>query len=633
MNALSSRYAVLLRTVLLLGPGSIVQVLLYRVLKRLRYYVRKTPAQRFHGSDDLFSAPTANPSEAGKANAPDKANVVIAGRQRLFGGEAFETGSPPNWLRNPLTGVVAKSVEKHWSRIPHFDPDFGDIKLVWELSRFSWLLLFARAYLQSGDVRFVERANAWVVDWMKHNPVNVGSNWMCGQETAIRLNHVLLADALLHRSSSSSDRLEFFVRTHCERIEATLYYAKGQKNNHIVSEAVGLFIGGSWLENYGKLATSRSKGCRWGRKGCRILEKSVNTLIMDDGSFSQYSTVYHRVLLDTLSIAEWWRRRYGLTEFSKHFYNRALAATDWLHYFVDPDSGEAPNLGGNDGALVYALCDAGHRDFRPTVQLAGYLFGNKDYYGKGEWNEPLKLLELNDSCARARPASSRLYANGGFAILRAPDAASRIFVRYPRFQFRPSQSDLMHVDLWSDGINILRDAGTFGYAAQPEDSSYFGGVQAHNTCQFDGRDQMPRLSRFLFGAWLKSEALSFDSADDRPSWSAAYTDYRGCHHSRNVSYESGGWVVVDDLGGFEENAVLRWRVCPDVEWSLSERGIESTLASLSCSSDSDFARIELCTGWESRFYLSKTALPVLEIELGPGHHRVVTKIKLKPKLS
>ena len=28
------------------------------------------------------------------------------------------------------------------------------------------------------------------------------------------------------------------------------------------------------------------------------------------------------------------------------------------------------------------------------------------------------------------------------------------------------------------------------------------GLPSHNTIQFDDRDQMPRLSRFLFGSWL-----------------------------------------------------------------------------------------------------------------------------------
>src|SRR3546814_21172555 len=78
-------------------------------------------------------------------------------------------------------------------------------------------------------------------------------------------------------------------------------------------------------------------------------------------------------------------------------------------------------------------------------------------------------------------------------------------LRYPLFRFRPSQADARHLDLWLGGRNLLRDAGSFSYAE--EDGVWFGGTSAHNSVEFDGRDQMPRLGRFLFGAWLKADGV------------------------------------------------------------------------------------------------------------------------------
>jgi len=623
----------LFRTVLSLGMRNVLRVVAYRVLKRVQFYRWRTPAQQYRECDDLLVAPRVEHSSTHGSTAVIAANEVIAGRQHLFGGEAFETGNPPNWMRNPLTGAASDAFARHWSLIPHFDLKFGDIKLVWELSRFAWLVLFARAYIQSGESRYIDRANEWVDDWMQNNPVNMGPNWMCGQETAIRLNHTLLANELLNPAGSSSTRLNFFVTTHCQRIEATLQYAKGQSNNHVISEALGLIMGGTWLEKRSGVSGASRQGRRWREKGTRILEDSVNSLVMTDGSFAQYSTVYHRLLMDTLSIAEWWRLRTKLEGYSSTFYKKAQAATEWLHSFVDADTGDVPNLGGNDGALVYSLSDNGHRDFRPTVQLAGFLFCRKDFYGMDRWGDTLRILGLEGSTEHSVPSNQRLYPDGGFAVVRNPVGGSRAYLRFPNFKFRPSQSDLMHVDLWSDGINILRDGGTYGYASNEEDAHYFGGVQAHNTCQFDGRDQMPRLGRFLYGNWPATESVQSSTTDNGCYWSGRYTDYRGCSHARSVSCEEGVWKIIDDLSGFKESAVLRWRVCPDVEWSLNESSIESSLASLSCSSESQFSRVELSTGWESRYYFEKTALPVLEVELGPGEHRVITTIKLRPSAS
>ena len=625
-----NRFFAWARTIFALGVGSVLQVAAYRFLKRLRYYEWRTPILPLDANDDLFGGPEAPEATSSYDGAPQNAEGVLLGKQALFGGEAFDTGSPPEWLTNPSNGASSVVFVRHWSCIPHFDPGFGDIKFVWELARFRWILLFARAYRQSGNSYYIDQANEWVKDWMQHNPVNTGANWMCGQETAIRLNQTILADALLQSGNSKSKRMEFFVRTHCERIEATTYYAAAQKNNHIVSEALGLFLGGAWLENHASSPYIAKRGAGWRKRGYKILERSVGQLVMEDGSFSQYSTVYHRLLLDTLSIAEWWRRRAGLAKFSEMFYEKARSATYWMFDFVDAVSGDAPNIGGNDGALVYALCDNCHRDFRPTVQLAGFLFCKNDFYGIGPWCEPLELLGVTGTYPRPSNLRSTHYPEGGFSVIRSHHDSSRMYCRFWNFKFRPSQSDVLHIDLWRDGVNILRDGGSYSYALSDEASRYFVGTSSHNTCQFDGRDQMPRLSRFLYGSWPKTQALSFEPEKDRERWSAAYTDYLGCRHERTISWSAGGWVIVDEVSGHRNNAVLRWRLCPDVEWSQLDNSIESSLASLSLSSESEFKRVELCTGWESRFYMSRTELPVLEIELGPGPHRVTTEIKLNP---
>ena len=48
----------------------------------------------------------------------------------------------PNWFYSPLTQKVFKDVETVWYKIPDFDDGVGDIKGVWEASRFDWLIKF-----------------------------------------------------------------------------------------------------------------------------------------------------------------------------------------------------------------------------------------------------------------------------------------------------------------------------------------------------------------------------------------------------------------------------------------------------------------------------------------------------------
>ena len=80
---------------------------------------------------------------------------------------------------------------QHLSRCKPFAA--ADIKRCWELSRWGWAPLLARAWRLSGDTRYLDGLNAWSRSWCQANPVNGGSNWLCGQEASIRLLHALQA--------------------------------------------------------------------------------------------------------------------------------------------------------------------------------------------------------------------------------------------------------------------------------------------------------------------------------------------------------------------------------------------------------------------------------------------------------
>jgi hypothetical protein len=269
-------------------------------------------------------------------------------------------------------------------------------------------------------------------------------------------------------------------------------------------------------------------------------------------------------------------------------------------------------MGANDGAQLLQFADAPYRDHRPSVQLAAALFLPADAYGEGPWNAALDWLEIARPCGSIAPATSNEGRDGGFAVLRADRAVA--VLRYPRFRFRPSQSDLMHLDLWVDGANVLRDAGTFGYNVERHWMDYFGGAAAHNTVQFDGRDQMTKLGRFLWGDWPKSDITRSLEGGEAPAFGVRYADSRGARHERQVRLTSGELRVEDRVSGFSEKAVLRWRLAPG-PWRLEAERLTDGRTTLLVSSSTEISRRELVQGSESRHYLERTPLPVLEIEI------------------
>lgn len=592
-----------LRTMQMLGLRNVANVAVYRLGLRFavhpaRWVRAAKPKEPFFRSGDFAPAPAA---------APDDWRTTC----RLF--SHIEARWPPeSWFSNPLTGGAVRSPDRPWWEIPDFDPAAGDIKVVWEFSRFDWVVAAAQQ-ARSGEQEALPALNVQLADWLRANPPYRGPNWKCGQEASIRVLHLACAALMLGQVHEPLPGLRALVRAHLARIAPTVQYAMAQDNNHGTSEAAALFVGGSWLAAAGEPGAGRYEAA-----GRRWLENRVRRLVEPQGTFSQYSLNYHRLLLDSLSFAETWRRALGRETFTPEFMARARAAAVWAYTIVDPVTGDAPNLGANDGARILPLTNTGYRDYRPSVQLAMALFVAQRAYPKGEHDAALRWLDVALPPQHALPPGTRVASEGGFAALRC--GRSLALLRYPKFKFRPSQADALHLDLWVGSWNLLRDAGTFSYSADPAAHAYFSGTRAHNTVEFDDRDQMPRLGRFLFGDWIKTSSegpLAEDSAG--VSFFASYKDGSGCTHARGVKLGSGSLTVTDKVAGFARKAVLRWRLAPG-RWDFSEddRGVHVVNSQghiLTVTADKPL-RAQLTTGWESRYYLQKSEVPVLEVEVG-----------------
>jgi hypothetical protein len=528
------------------------------------------------------------------------------------------TAFAPEWLSNPMNGQQVRNPQLAWWKIPDFDPAVGDIKLIWELSRLDWTLAFAQQ-ARWGNSKSLARLNSWLADWCKHNPPYQGPNWKCGQEASIRVIHLACVAIMLGQVRKAPSGMRDLVALHLHRIAPTVHYAMAQDNNHGTSEAAALFMGGSWLELLGD-----ARGADWTETGRQLLENRAARLIGKQGTFSQYSLNYHRLMIDTLSITECWRRHLRFSPFSESFYTRASAATIWLHTLIDPDTGDGPNVGANDGARLLQLTNSSYRDYRPSIQLAMVLFnGQRAYRSQGDWDHALTWLGIELPNKVCPPPNNLQADDGGFLVMRRGKAM--VLLRYPRFHFRPSQADALHLDLWVQGKGCLRDAGTYSYNTHPKWLNYFGGVSGHNTIQFDSREQMPRLSRFLLGEWLRTEKLeSLAVHSDSVQAGAGYIDRQGARHHRQVRLEDSLLRVHDHVSGFKKRAVIRWRLTPG-DWTLDEINKQDTHSfrckskdnghSLKITSNVQIVRCELIEGWESLHYLEKTSTPILELEI------------------
>ena len=307
--------------------------------------------------------------------------------------------------------------------------------------------------------------------------------------------------------------------------------------------------------------------------------------------------------------------------------SRVNEAGEFLASLMDPDSGRVANWGANDGAHVLPLTNCGYLDYRPVVQAAATIAGSGPRLPPGPWDEQAWWLGAAVSETTSRKTSVRGvrqdFPDSGLTVLRdGPLKAVLRSVR--RFRHRPAHCDLLHLDLWVGQNNILPDTGSYSYNPPDGSANLLGTAASHNTVQFDGHDQMPKLGRFLYGCWPQGEVSL--PADRPESATASYADWRGCRHERTVELQSGRCHVTDRISGFKEQAVARWHLAPNVEWRLTANRCISPWAAIQIEAEGRLESIRLTEGWESLYYNAKTPIKVLEVTVASGCRTIYTEI-------
>lgn len=545
------------------------------------------------------SLPTGSPDAAHYAEwlssaPPPAAPELLAEHRAAVLGHAGDGGAGHDWHGPFAAGPHALDLDLFAA---------GDVRPVWERNRLAELPLLAQAARLAPGAGHLARSQALLADWSGANPAFNGPNWACGQEAALRALHLGLALGLLDQAPTPT--LRALLAQLGQRIAATPGYALAQDNNHPVSEAAGLFACGLLLAEPD-----------WVRTGTARLATGVARLVAPCGGFAQVSTGYHRLLLDVLSIAEWLRRRHGAPAWPDRVRERAAAATVWLHRLTDPGTGRTPRLGHQDGSAFADLSLAGPDDARPSVERAARLFAG---HGAGYPADPgCAWLGLPPPDGSLPPAPAHWAAAGSMGW---HAGGARALLRSGPLRFRPGQADLLHLELWDGSLAVLRDGGTASYNPPPEHAwwhAHLTGTAAHNTVEFDGRDQMPRVGRFLFARWPRLGQL--------PGQGAWLRDHRGNRHARRLRVDGRRWIVEDRIAGPFAHAALRWRLS-DGPWQATPDGVEGAAARLSVTGDGPL-RITLEPGWASPGYNQVVPAPVLVARAVAPISRILTVITL-----
>jgi hypothetical protein len=555
----------LLKSIRYLGFKKTTLFAVYLIAKKVGYYRFFNPAlpplpQDFTPPawiNSFFPAKTdllAQLSQQQIKEILQKADEVTTGKTLAFG-----------WYLMPIDFSGPPS-PLHWSKLSDNYTNGEDIKLHWEIARFSWVFPLIQAFRLTGDERYFLTFKQYFQQFSSQNPANMGLQWESAQEVSLRLVALLCAYIVFKENpawdTGFETELYSSIWQHTWRIPPTLNYARSQNNNHLLSEALALFYAGAFFQNL-------PAGRKIQAQGWQIFNQAIQQQIQPNGTYVQQSMNYHRLMLTE---AVWFTKLATQLQLQipQKTLSRLQAATFWLEQFTQVENGHVPNLGHNDGSFVFPLSPAPYDDYRPTLDSCRCAFFHDANSSSTEYAIWLGLTT-------GKPINATSSDNiTGLPMIKGKKI--QIYLRAEQFTDRPTHADQLHTDIWFCGENIAQDAGTYRYTDKQPWNNGLAHTLNHNTLTINGQDQMTWAGRFLWLDWSKGSYLS---PTINPLHIAAQHDgYKksGVLHQREVISDGiSECHVIDQLIPTRKNAaiqdlLLHW-LLPDGEWKIVNQAL------------------------------------------------------------
>jgi len=566
------------------------------------------------------------------------ASEATRGRILCFGRWMADFGNPIDWHRDP-TNEHRWPADSHWARAVRGGHGRTDVKFTWEAGRFPQTYFLARAaaldHLAAPD--FATAFSSQAVSFIERNPPGHGLHWSSGQEIALRHLawlfgiHVfsafgLVSDSLRMAVGRSLAASGAHIARHIEYARDSVY------NNHLLSEALGLYVAGSLLPGV--------EPERWRAQGLKLLSEGADRQVYSDGASIQDSHNYHRVAMQVYL----WATAFARANAEKAPLSWIAAmerSLDFLLAHQNDTDGRLPNYGSNDGSNPLILTTTDFSDFRPVLQALSVASRGERIYTLGPWDEMAAWLfgpEALELPRRILKKTSVSFAASGYHVLRATGTDSFCAFRCGSILDRFSQIDMLHLDVWWRGQNVLTDAGSYLYNGPAAWHNHFLRTGSHNTVQIDGSEQMPHVRQFKTLYRTQAKLTHFE---DTAEWAICEGEHYGylsedkCIHRRSVLFlkDHDVWVIADTISGEgSHRARLHWLAGNhphDFDSKSARLRLDTPVGQFSVTvldrTGTPSRTVDVASGveqpprgWLSRYYGEKVPVPSLAAtEIGP----------------
>lgn len=481
------------------------------------------------------------------------ADGIVKNRIPLFSG-TIDCGEIIDWHRDYRSGVRSPLV--FYRDIRTLAPQsVGDVKNIWELNRFGYLVSLGKAYWATGDMIYYLKWRGLIDSWIEGNPFNRGVNWSSSLELAIRAINWIWSSYFFRKELSNDAALQRRLRDalllHGDHISRHLSYYFSP-NTHLTGEALGLLY-------IGKSYPGAPRADRWVERGVGILETELRKQILGDGGYFERATYYHKYTIDfyvhyfLLGGAERARSGGAGAIVKKTIEHLALLAES---------DGAIPLIGDSDGGQLLFL-DERKNSIRGACCAAAAILGDGElkFLAGGEFQKEALWLLGEGALERfgeiaAQPLGSYHSINDetGWYCFRTGTGKDDSFLivdcgRHGWNGCGHAHSDLLSV-LWCDrGVPVLVDPGNATYAADALLRDRTRSSHNHNTITINDVSQSIPAGAFGWKRIAHPTYTYHRVSGDYGYFEGEHDGYArlGCRHKRIVIFFGGELSVVADL--------------------------------------------------------------------------------------
>lgn len=419
----------------------------------------------------------------------------------------------PQWHYDNFNKVFFSLRHRNYFRYTNNEIN-GDLRLVWEKSRFHFIPALGFTYWLTEDERYYEYFIKTINNWVKKNPYPYGVNWVSPMEAAIRVINLMFGAFFLKELIEKDEQTKYdllkFITLHGKFIFYNIEKEKPKTNHYISNLLALLFISLYFPE------IEDSK--RWFDFSKHEFIKQIFYQTYEDGGCYESSLYYHRLDLEFFY--------FGYTlltlkniDVNFNFVKRLEKMVDFLLYNTKPD-GTLPQIGDNDNGRLFKIYPQKEDNVYYIFQLFAPIFPEKKLKFK-EFPISLEtfiLMGLQNykkyeqlKATSFKFLSSKYFSKSGFYVFRKNNKFFLfIFPNLGQEGFGGhNHSDIGSFILFIDGKDIFIDPGT-GIYMNKKIRNILRSIKSHNFLSIGDKSILGFEENEIFKSYFYGNKESID---------------------------------------------------------------------------------------------------------------------------